>query len=190
MKELKKREEELNGKNGERIKITEKGGIKIANILTNKNPFKKERCQEEWCPLCKGNLGSFKTECNVNNAGYRWVCRTCQKNKNKTKVYEGETSRSIRVRTMEHLKAFEAKKSHSVLYKHKMVDHYEEEVEFGLEVTGKFKDALSRQANESVRIYSRSNLEILNSKSEFHHPPTARVLVEKKKKFENKANQS
>ena len=77
MKELKKREEELNGKNGERIKITEKGGIKIANILTNKNPFKKERCQEEWCPLYKGNLGSFKTEYNVNNAGYIWVCRTC-----------------------------------------------------------------------------------------------------------------
>jgi hypothetical protein len=30
----------------------------------------------------------------------------------------------------------------------------------------------------------------LNSKSEFNHPPTARVVVEKKKKYEVKANQA
>ena len=83
---------------------------------------------------------------------------------------------------MEHIKAFEGKKSHSVMYKHKMMDHEEENVEFDLEITGVFKDALSRQANESVRIYSRQSSEILNSKSEFHHPPTARVVVERKKK--------
>ena len=68
------------------------------------------------------------------------------------------------------------------MYKHKMMDHEEENVEFDLEITGVFKDALSRQANESVRIYSRQSSEILNSKSEFHHPPTARVVVERKKK--------
>ena len=62
------------------------------------------------------------------------------------------------------------------------MDHINEEVEFGVEITGIFRDALSRQANESVRIYSRKNCEILNSKSEFNHPPTARVMVEKKRR--------
>ena len=62
------------------------------------------------------------------------------------------------------------------------MDHINEEVEFGVEITGIFRDALSRQANESVRIYSRKNSEILNSKSEFNHPPTARVMVEKKRR--------
>ena len=83
---------------------------------------------------------------------------------------------------MEHIKAFQNKKSNSVLYKHKLMDHINEEVEFGVEITGIFRDALSRQANESVRIYSRKNSEILNSKSEFNHPPTARVMVEKKRR--------
>ena len=51
-----------------------------------------------------------------------------------------------------------------------------------MEITHKFKDALSRQANEAVRIYSRPDHELLNSKSEFNHPPLARVVVEKRKK--------
>ena len=120
------------------------------------------------------------------------MCQTCKKNDNKTKIYEGETSRSIRIRSQEHIKALENKKSHSVLYKHKVLDHGDvNEVEFSLEIAGIFKDALSRQANESVRIYKRKNSESMNSKSEFNHPPTARVVVEKKKKFfGNNANQT
>ena len=109
----------------------------------------------------------------------------------KIKVYEGESSRSVRIRTQEHLKAFEGKKSKSVLYKHQLLDHRNEEnVEYELEITGVFKDALSRQANESVRIYSRLNSETMNSKSEFNHPPTARVVVEKKITSDYKANQT
>ena len=181
LKEMRNREEELNGHDIERIKIVEKGGIKMEKILTKKNPFLEEKCQEKWCPLCKGNYGNIKIGCNTNNTGYRWTCKTCEKSKNEVKVYEGETSRSIRVRTMEHIKSYETKKSHSVLYKHKLLDHIDEDVEYGLEITGIFKDALTRQANEAVRIYNRKGSEILNSKSEFNHPPTARVMVEKKK---------
>ena len=51
-----------------------------------------------------------------------------------------------------------------------------------MEITQKFTDALTRQANEAVRISSRSGHELLNSKSEFNHPPLARVVVERKKK--------
>ena len=98
-------------------------------------------------------------------------------------MYEGETSRSIRIRSMEHIRAFHNKKTDSVLHKHKQMAHIDENVEYGLEITGIFKDPLTRQANESVRIYSRKGSELLNSKSEFKHPPTARVMVEKKNRL-------
>ena len=182
LKEIRNREEELNKHSAERIKIVEKGGVKIEKLLVNKNPFKNQKCQEKWCPLCKGEFGDFNIACNTNNTGYRWVCKTCEKTKNLTKVYEGETSRSIRVRSIEHIRSYEKKKPNSVLHKHKLLDHIDEEVEFELEITGIFKDALTRQANESIRIYNRCGSEILNSKSEFNHPPTARVMVEAKKK--------
>ena len=98
------------------------------------------------------------------------------------KVYEGETGRSARVRGAEHLKEFEKEKASSVLFKHKLSDHKHEKVKFKMEITQKFTDALTRQANEAVRISSRSAHELLNSKSEFNHPPLARVIVERKKR--------
>ena len=58
--------------------------------------------------------------------------------------------------------------------------HNGEEAKFRMEITQKFKDALTRQANEAVRIYSRPSHELLNSKAEFNHPPLARVVVEKR----------
>ena len=54
-----------------------------------------------------------------------------------------------------------------------------------MEITSRFKDALTRHANESVRISRRPDYELLNSKSEFNHPFIARVVTEKKKPFSN-----
>ena len=105
----------------------------------------------------------------------------CQENEIE-KVYEGESGRSARIRGQEHLSDLEKKRPKSVLYKHISNAHQNEDVKFQMEVTQKFKDALSRQANEAVRINSRPDQELLNSKSEFNHPPLARVVVEKRKK--------
>ena len=187
-RELQKREEELNKNTKERIRIVEKGGLKIKDILGSKNPFKKSNCIQKTCPLCtKSESVDIQTEevkipCSTNNVGYRWLCLTC-KERDIVKVYEGETGRSARLRGGEHLKDLEKKREKSVLYKHKISDHPTENVKFKMEITKKFKDALTRQANEAVRIHSRPGHQTLNSKSEFNHPPLNRVVVEKKKKF-------
>ena len=77
------------------------------------------------------------------------------------------------------MKDLEKKKQKSVLFKHQMTDHRNEEVKFQMTITNKFKDALTRQANEAVRIFSVPETSSLNSKSKFNHPPLARVVVEK-----------
>ena len=184
-KEMRKREDELNKFTKERIKIVEGGGIQVRNILSTKNPFQGEKCSQKWCPLCHYDHMVDNSEvriipCNSNNIGYRWICSTCE-NQNICKVYEGETARSTRIRSREHITALKQKKSDSVLYKHKLTEHPNEEVKFKFEVTDRFKDALTRQANEALRIASRKNTELLNSKSEFNHLPTARIMVEKVK---------
>ena len=53
-----------------------------------------------------------------------------------------------------------------------------------MEITGVFRDALTRQAEEAVRIHARKNEELMNSKSEFNHPPIARVVVQKTTRYE------
>jgi hypothetical protein len=107
-KELGKREEELNRNNSERIKIEEKGGLKIKDILISKNPFKKSKCIQKSCPICTDSQSidtnaEVKIPCKTHNVGYRWSCITCQERKI-TKVYEGETGRSARTQGAEHLK--------------------------------------------------------------------------------------
>ena len=126
------------------------------------------------------NSEEIKISCETNNIGFRWLCLTC-KEREIVKVYEGETGRSARTRGAEHLKELEGKKEKGVLYKHNMADHEHENVKFQMSITKKFKDALTRQANEAIRIYSRPTAESLNSKSEFNHPQHARVVVDRKK---------
>ena len=46
---------EINKNSDYRIKMVETGGIKMETILTNKNPFKRKRCAEKICPLCKND---------------------------------------------------------------------------------------------------------------------------------------
>ena len=130
------------------------------------------------CTICQNPDKKMNVFCNTNNVGYRWSCNTCR-NRSTMKVYEGETSRSARLRGKEHVDAYRRKESDSVLYKHKLVEHENEDVEFAMEITGVFSDALSRQADEAVRIHARKNEELMNSKSEFNHPPIARVVVQK-----------
>ena len=108
---------------------------------------------------------------------------TCQ-NRGKVKVYEGETSRSARLRGIEHVKSYNGKKEDSVLYKHKLLEHNHEEVDFKMEITGTFRDALTRQAEESIRIQTRKKSELMNSKSQFNNPPIARVVVKKKSRYD------
>ena len=78
------------------------------------------------------------------------------------------------------------KRKDSVLYKHKLLEHENEEVDFDMEIKGVFKYALTRQGDEAVQIHSRGNEELLKSKSEFNHPSIARIIVGKKKKYDYK----
>ena len=180
-KELKIREAEINKYSKTRIKIVEDGGVQLKNFLVEKNPFPQLKCEKK-CFVCKSESSdAMKYPCNSNNVGYRLECDTCIE-RGKVRVYEGESSRSARVRGAEHMADFQKKRRGSVLWKHKENEHKDEDMNMKMIITKKFKDPLSRQANEAVRISNRSGKtgELLNSKSEFHHPPVGRIMVEKR----------
>ena len=66
-----------------------------------------------------------------------------------------------RIRGAEHLKELEGGNLKNVLYQHKVKEHMNQNVNFQMIITSKFKDALTCQANESVQIYSRPRSETL-----------------------------
>ena len=178
---MKKREEEINKYSKERIKILEDGGVRMRDFLVQKDPFPKSKCDRKSCFVCESELSDNpKISCNSNNVGYKLKCETCLV-RGKSMVYEGETARSARTRGGEHVRDFKNKRPNSVLNKHKEIEHIDEEMKVSMQITRKFKDPLTRQANEAVRISNRAKHELLNSKAEFNHPPISRVTIEKKK---------
>ena len=156
--------------------------MNIEIFLVQKDPFPKLKRDQKKCLVCGSEKSeNLKIACNSNNVGYKLECDTCL-DRGQIRSYEGESSRSARIRGAEHLADLEKKRPKSVLLKHKLNEHIDEEMRIRMEITRKFKDPLTRQANEAVRIKSRSTNpgELLNSKSEFNHPPLARVVVEKR----------
>jgi hypothetical protein len=152
-------------------------------MLAKKDPFPIKKClggNLDKCMLCKSSGDNdLKISCRQNNVGYGLLCHTCSE-RNIEKVYEGESARSGRLRGSEHLRGFQKKDPKNVIFKHQQSDHPNEMMEMKMVITGKFRDALTRQSNEAVRIQRRPNKTLLNSKSEMNHPPLARITVEKK----------
>ena len=174
---MRKREAELNKNSGFRVKIIEKGGRKLKDILVNKNPFPDKPCEELYCPLCTKTaytdppIKPSQIRCDTLNVGYRWTCTACKM------VYEGETGRNLRIRSKEHLKDLAKHKPDGPMVKHIDEKHAGQKVKFEVAITSKFYDALSRQANEGVRIENHRN-NIMNTKAEFNHPKINRLKLD------------
>ena len=172
-KMLRKREAELNSKSKMSIKIVEKGGTKIKQILVKSDPFPKSKCEVKDCPFCHP-FPLLKTDerqnCHAHNVGYSIQCESCGMS------YEGETHRKISVRGREHVRGLRNKSDTNPLQKHILNNHPEGGCTFRLKVTGHFKDALSRQADEGLRIQQKSKSS-LNSKSEFNAPKIKRITI-------------
>ena len=177
MKMLKETEEKYKIGNCDRIKFVETAGVKYADHFKNSNPFRPTCEPEEKCLLCKTEGNS--DDCKVSNIGYSIFCKKC-KEKGRQVSYEGESSRNSFLRSVEHVRDLENKSKRSVLHKHVVNEHKEEEAEvkFGMKLVGKFSNSLSRIIDESRRIRNKSTKDLLNSKSEFHGPVIKRKIYE------------
>ena len=92
--------------------------------------------------------------------------------------------RNTYIQGQEPLKEYTRYDEKSVMYKHVQKEHKEEEdeVEFEMKVVGRFKSAITRQIDESVRIQNKKPCTLLNSKSEFHGPAVKRKVLERQKR--------
>ena len=179
VKEVKKREQEINKFSDERIKVMEEGGIKIKDILVKKNPFPSKSCEMKKCLICTSAIPDKSSIPYNSEMGFmNWsVTRGIDK------VHEGETSRSARIRGAEHLQNVKNEREDCAMYKHKVSEHPNKNMSFSMQIMKKFKDLLSRQANKGVRISNRDKNATLNSKNEINYPPIAQISVERSNKY-------
>ena len=145
-------EEKLFALTGRKMKIVEKAGRKLVDLLTRKDPWKGEDCQRDNCLLCMTKVITNKEmqkDCTKRNLIYEVKCLTCEdeairkaeeetgddleklreaKRRIKNHVYYGETHRSAFERGFERLQdmARLSEKSHMML-KHMVYYHVGED---------------------------------------------------------------
>ena len=154
---------------GFRVKVVERNGTNMKQLLHNPNPWAEGICERKNCYPCE--TGDTKC-CFTRNIVYSHRCTDC------SKVYIGESSRSSNERGGEHRADFNKEKSDSHQFKHVQTDHAgQEPPSFEFRVVAKFNSALTRQISEAVMIRRREG-KILNSKGVFNRCRLPRLTLE------------
>ena len=157
------------------IKIEEQGGRKVKSRLQKNNPNKTKGCVSADCVACKHGRGKGG-ECRRNNVGYELVCDKCG---GERVCYVGETGQNVYTRGLKHVSNYRGKQSDSPLWKHSQMKHGSAlDISYSMKVVKCFRDPLTRQVNEAVRISKCKANTQLNSKSEWHGPATVRLVAE------------
>ena len=87
---IKEKEEKVKDITGDKIKVVEKAGMKLENILTKNNPWKGSDCGRPNCLLCATKVltnKDKKKDCTKRNILYEIKCLTCEE-KMKEKLVE------------------------------------------------------------------------------------------------------
>ena len=158
-----------------KFKIQEVAGRSVHSILQNTNPSKQKGCEATDCLACKHGRG-VGGACRKNNVGYSLVCDACGGDK---VCYIGETGQNVYTRGLKHAADYRTKHNDSSLWKHAQNVHGGSlDVSYSMKVVDQFRDPLSRQVNEAVRITRCEAETQLNSKTEWHGPATVRLVAE------------
>ena len=158
-----------------KIKIQEQGGIPVKSMVQNTNPSRTRGCDSEDCLACKHGRG-MGGECRRNGVGYELACDLCG---GQNVCYVGETGQNIYTRGLKHQANYRGKHSDSPLWKHSQIEHNGSlDVSFSMKVVRCFREPLTRQVNEAVRISKCEATTQLNSKTEWHGPATVRLVTE------------
>ena len=183
-KQLQKVEERISKLTKEKVRMVERAGRTVKQLLVRSNPWAGGVCGRELCLLCPGSDG--KQDCRDKNLVYDIICKTCEETDNRKSVYTGITSRSSFERSKEHVEGLNKCHSENALYKHKSDHHLGQEVKFSMKIVRKHYKAISRVVHEAVRInrQSLSSIVSMNSKSEFSVGNLPRLSIARKETFE------
>jgi hypothetical protein len=178
---------------GFRVKYQEAGGSILANAF-NKNLGSGQHCGRDECPPCRKPEG--RENCKARNIVYESKCLVCnpasshgeddhadqpsgRTQKPREGIYIGESSRSLHERALEHVRDAQSFSAKSHIIKHWMLSHpaLPSPPEMDFNISARFKDCLSRQIGEALRINFSKDI-LLNSKSEYRNNSLNRITIQ------------
>jgi hypothetical protein len=192
---------------GYRMKIVDRGGSKLVDILHKANPWAGEDCQRKRCLLCTTKQMEGKEnsqDCKRRNCVYETTCLTCKRRQDleieekfsnegkkrideekrnaKRYIYIGETNRSVYERGIEHQNDISGCKTSSHMLRHLLAVHEDEEeewdkIKFGMRILKSTITAFERQILESVIFQKARSENIMNNKAEYNRCALPRLTA-------------
>ena len=159
-----------------RIKMVERGGRTVKDIVSKTNPWAGDGCERDDCLPCMGERGSGGN-CQQENIVYRIHCQECELGHIKAE-YTGESSRTMYLRGKEHLDGLVKKNEKNALWKHCAQVHGGRQVKFTMKIVRSHKTPFTRQVQEGVEIDNSTANIIMNSKGEWNGSRIPRVVIE------------
>ena len=159
---------------GVHFNVIETGGLSMKRVLQKSNPLGTHGCEDQDCLPCqfgRGDGGSCRA-CGIN---YKIECQLCPEGQRS--LYIGESARNLYTRSKEHMARYRSGEQTSFMVKHQAAAHHGEMAMYRAEVTANTRDCLTRQVKEAVLI-RRSEVQILNGKTEWHQPALFRIQSE------------
>ena len=169
--ELKRMYETIIQNSKVKIKVIERRGTILKNILQKSRPLGEIKCEkQDECMVCKHKS---KGDCRKENVTYEISCSKCEK------VYIGETSKNAFTRGKQHTRQLQTKDKQSVLYRHLEQDHKEEREtpEFKMKILKSHRSALDRQVTEAIMIDRKERDKLMNNKTEWGHNKMTRMRM-------------
>ena len=110
--QLKNRIQQIAKRNGVRVKVVEKAGQTVKNVLQRSNPFAKRECGQQDCLVCK--VGKPR-DCRKRGCVYQLKC------KEDMRKYRGQTGRSTNERLKEEMKDWRNREVWSPFWRNSVV---------------------------------------------------------------------
>ena len=155
VEKLRKEEAVIAERAGYRVKIVEKAGTKLTDLLVRSDPYGGLPCGREDCLPCNSKAATNKMiPCWRTSLTYKATCNRC-KSKGIKAEYLGESSKSLRDRSSAHRKALRGAQTSSFMLKHNLLHHQEDDPfneEYTWEPLQFFQKPLDRQVGEALAI--------------------------------------
>ena len=167
-----------------RVKMVERGGRKLKDMLTVKDPWTSGPCGREGCLVCVEGEGQGKDKdkpkpgsCRREGVVYTLSCRGCR-SRGVEAVYYGKSSRTAYIRGREHWKGQQARREDNALAKHDELHHEGARETYIMRVVRTHRKPVTRQIHEATLIDTSKAHVILNSKSEYNGAKIPRIRME------------
>ena len=129
-----------------KIKVVEKAGVKVRNLLQKNGIMSSSKCNADGCMICRSDKGK---NCRKSGITYKILCQHTECKF----CYNGQTGKNGFSRGLEHIRDYQNKEPWSVLWTHCKSSHASMEQQFKMVVVDQCRNkATKRQILETVRI--------------------------------------